>query len=83
MARREPIPVNKTKEVSIMPHVISVAHFAENPEVMAAVLQSDEIRRRALKICLAIPGYNELPLEEKNAIYGKIRDKIRNELSQV
>ena len=66
-----------------MPHVISVAHFAKNPEVRAAVLQSDEIRRRTLKICLAIPGYNELPLEEKNAIYGKIRDKIRDELNQV
>jgi hypothetical protein len=59
--------------------VISVAHFAENPEVMVAVLQSDEIRRRALKKCLAIPGYNELPIEKKNILYGK----IRNELSQV
>lgn len=66
-----------------MPHVISIAYFAENPEVMAAILQSDEIRRRALEICLAIPGYNELPLEEKNAIYDKVRDKISNELNQV
>ena len=66
-----------------MYHVISVAHFAENPEIMVAVLQSDEIRRRALKKCLAIPGYNELPLAEKNIIYGKIREETINELSQV
>lgn len=63
-----------------MCYVISVAYFADNQRVMEAVLQSDEIRRRTLERCLAIPGYRELSLEEKNKIYDRIREEVCQEL---
>ena len=53
--------------------IISVAHYAKDREVAKAVLESDSIRNKALDICYAIPGYVDLPLEEKNKIYDKIR----------
>lgn len=53
--------------------IISVAHYAKDREVTKAVLESDSIRNKALDICYAIPGYVDLPREEKNKIYDKIR----------
>ncbi len=54
--------------------IISAAFYAENEDIAKAVLKSDLIRRTALDVCYAIPGYAELPLEEKNRIYDKVRE---------
>ena len=53
--------------------IISVAHYAKDKEVAKAVLESDRIRNKALDRCYAIPGYVDLPLEEKNKIYEKMK----------
>ena len=53
--------------------IISVAAYVKDKEVREFVLASDNIRRGALEKCYTIPGYAELPLKEKNAVYDKVR----------
>lgn len=61
------------------PSVIDVAYFAETPEIRNAVLFSSKIRHSALMRCHAIPGYENLPTEEKNRIYDKMLEEIKKE----
>jgi hypothetical protein len=53
--------------------ILSVADYAESGEIARAVVSSDQARAKALDTCYAIPGYADLPLEEKNRTYDKIR----------
>lgn len=59
--------------------IISVAEYAESETIAAAVRMSDTIRKRTLARCYAIPGYAELPLQEKNAQYDKIKAEVIRE----
>lgn len=54
--------------------VVSVANYAENEEIRNAILQSDAIRHRTLNVCYGIPGYEALPLSEKNRVYDAIKN---------
>ena len=60
--------------------IISVAAYVKDNEVRKFVLKSDNIRCRTLEKCYAIPGYAELPLKEKNAVYDKVRLMIEKEI---
>jgi hypothetical protein len=64
--------VQKEDEMKTM--ILSVAHCAETEEVTNAVLVSDQVRRKTLDACYAIPGYADLSLEEKNRIYDKVKE---------
>lgn len=45
---------------------------ADEGNVPAAdIIPADDIRSIALKKCYSIPGYKDLPLSEKNAVYGR------------
>ena len=54
--------------------IISIAHFAENEDIKKTVLKSDEIRRKTLDHCYSLPGYESLPLTEKNKVYRKVME---------
>ncbi len=54
----------------------SVAYYAENDQIKNAVLKSDALREKVLIACYGIPGYKELPLSEKNAIYDHMRERL-------
>ena len=60
----------------MIPMIISVAAYVKDEEIRRVVLKSDNIRCRTLEKCYAIPGYAELPPEEKNAVYDKVRNDI-------
>ena len=62
--------------------IISVAAHVKDDEVRKAVLKSDNIRSRTLEKCYVIPGYAELPLKEKNAMYDKIRMIVEKEIEK-
>lgn len=59
--------------------VYSVGRYADDPRVRDAVLDSDRVRREALKRCYRVPGYARLPREEKNKIYDRIREEVKEE----
>jgi hypothetical protein len=61
------------EEMEMSETIISVAYFAETEEIRNAVLQSDTIRRRTLKACYEIPGYEALPLSDKNRAYDAVK----------
>lgn len=65
------------------PSVINVAYFAETPEIKDTVLLSSRTRHLTLDRCYAIPGYENLPIEEKNRIYDKILKKIKKEEKEI
>ena len=56
--------------------IISVAYYSDDANIRNAVLASDNIRHRALNICYETPGYESLPLAEKNSYYAKIRAQL-------
>ena len=60
--------------------IISVAAYVKDDEIRKAVLKSDNIRSRTLGKCYAIPGYAELSMEEKNAVYDKVRMIVEKEI---
>ena len=60
--------------------IISVAAYVKDKEVCEFVLKSDNIRCRTLEKCYSIPGYVELPLKEKNAVYDKVRMIVEKEI---
>ena len=62
--------------------IISVAAYVKDNEVRKVVLRSDCIRSRTLEKCYAIPGYAELPLKEKNAVYDKVRMIVEKEIEK-
>ena len=59
--------------------IISVAAYVKDEEIRRVVLKSDNIRCRTLEKCYAIPGYAELSLKEKNAVYDKVRKMVEKE----
>lgn len=59
--------------------VLSVACFA-GKKVRDDLLRCDEIRRRTLDACFAIPGYAALPLAEKNKIYDREKARVEKEV---
>ena len=60
--------------------IISVAAYVKDEEVRKVVLKSDNIRRRTLERCYSIQGYAELSMEEKNAVYDKVRMIVEYEI---
>ena len=56
--------------------IISVAHFTDG-ETREVILKSNEVRRKTLSTCYAIPGYDDMPLEGKNRIYDEIKAKTK------
>lgn len=56
--------------------VVSVAHFADNREVKGAVLQSDALRKQILDVCHQIPGYKDMPHEDKNRLYDLVKKSV-------
>jgi hypothetical protein len=63
------------------PVVIDVAYFAETPEIRDAMLLSSKIRAETLKRCYAMPGYENLPHDEKLKTYDSINAQVAKELS--
>ena len=66
-----------------MQMIISVAEYVKDNRVREAVRRSDNIRRRTLEKCYSIPGYDELPLKEKNTVYDTVRLMIEKEEIQL
>ena len=62
--------------------IISVAAYVKDKEIRKVVLKSDNIRYRTLEKCYAIPGYAELSLKEKNALYDKVRMIVEKEIEK-
>ena len=62
--------------------IISVAAYVKDDKVRKAVLKSDNIRSRTIEKCYAIPGYTELSLKEKNALYDKVRMIVEKEIEK-
>ena len=55
-----------------MTSIVSVAAFADN-ETRRGITQSDRARQAILKKCYATPGYDALPLVEKNQLYDRLK----------
>lgn len=53
--------------------VVNVSAFVNDENLRAVLNRSADIRRKTLNACYQIPGYEDLPLNEKNAIYDAIR----------
>ena len=60
---------------SVLP-VVSVAAFAADDRQAAILAHSDAVRAETLRRCYAVPGYEALPLTEKNAIYDRVRRDV-------
>lgn len=58
--------------------IINVGAFASD-EVCKDLCYLAKVRARALDICYSTAGYTELPLEERNKCYDKVRDEIMRE----
>ena len=56
--------------------VVSVAAFAADDRQAAILAHSDAVRAETLRRCYAVPGYEALPLTEKNAIYDRVRRDV-------
>ena len=62
--------------------IISVAEYVKDNKVRNTVLRSDYIRNKTLEKCYSIPGYDELPLKMKNAVYDNVRLSIEKEIKK-
>lgn len=60
--------------------VYSIAAYAGNDTIAAAIIRSDMIRKETLKRCYDMPGYEALPLPEKNKTYEKVRATVEKEI---
>lgn len=58
--------------------VISVSTFATTQEQKESLIFSDYLRLKTLECCYQIPGYEKLPLVQKNVLYDSILDCIKN-----
>lgn len=56
--------------------IVSVAAFIEDKEMRKTLCDYAKIRKEALDLAYMVVGYEELPLEEKNKIYGMFRDAV-------
>lgn len=59
--------------------VRSVAAFAEE-DVRKSVVMSDRIRKETLDRCYSLDGYKNLPREEKNKVYDRVKKEVEKEL---
>lgn len=59
--------------------VINVAAFAAE-EVKNELVYLAGVRAETLRRCYAMPGYKELPLEDKNNVYDKTKAEVMEEL---
>lgn len=75
VATMEEKAANKRKR-PLAAQILSAAHFAENNEVKAAVLESNALRNETLNVCYGIPGYKLLPREEKIKLYDLVKKSI-------
>ena len=62
--------------------IITVAEYVKDNKVRNTVLRSDYIRNKTLEKCYSIPGYDELPLKMKNAVYDNVRLSIEKEIKK-
>jgi flagellar basal body-associated protein FliL len=58
-------------------NVLSVGYFSNNKEIKQAVLKSDQIRNKALKLCTQTAGYETMTLEQKNKLYDSIVSQLK------
>lgn len=62
-------------------NAVNVAAFLRGDTERAILCHAAEIRRKALDACYLIPGYCDLPREERNAIYDRVKTLlIENEM---
>ncbi len=61
---------------SLDAQIRSVAHHGESKEVRDVVMESDKLRNMTLDVCYKIPGYKELPLEDKNKLYDMVKNAV-------
>lgn len=55
--------------------VVNVGAFADK-DIRATLTKMANIRTATLEKCYSMAGYDTLPLDEKNAIYDKVRKEI-------
>ena len=58
---------------------VSVAEYAADAETRRGLLLADAVRAETLRRCYAVPGYEDLPLSEKNRIYDETRAAVEKE----
>ena len=56
--------------------ILSVAATIKNESMRKTLCAWDKVRKEALDLSYMVEGYEELPLEEKNKIYGMFRDAV-------
>lgn len=71
---------DEQRKVPLDDRIRSVAQFAGNKTVRTVVLESDEIRKKALDTCYKIPGYENLDKEDKNKLYDLVKKAVTSEL---
>lgn len=58
---------------------VNVAAFLRDDTQRAILCKAAEIRRKVLDACYLIPGYIDLPRDERNAIYDRVRALIEQD----
>lgn len=59
---------------------ISIAEMAKDEKIKVEIMRYEIIRTETLNRCCAMSSYKSLSLEEKNAIYDKVRREVESEL---
>ena len=57
--------------------VYNVSAFVDNLEIAEVLNRCATLRNAALDICYDTPGYKEMPLTEKNAVYDSVLPSLR------
>lgn len=56
--------------------ILSVAATVKDEATRKTLCAWDKVRKEALDLSYMVDGYEGLPLEEKNKIYGMFRDAV-------
>ena len=72
----------QTRKTSLDAQIRSVASYAKNKKVQDAVHESDELRNMTLDACYKIPGYEQLPLKDKNKLYDLVKKSVLLSMDQ-
>lgn len=59
---------------------ISIAEMEKDEKIKIEIMRYEIIRTETLNRCYAMSSYKSLSLEEKNAIYDKVRREVESEL---
>ena len=59
--------------------IVSAAAFADG-ETRRGITRSDRTRQAILNKCYALPGYEALPLDEKNQLYDRMKQARQSEI---